>query len=164
AIVPFYGQGMNAGFEDCSVLHEIMNIHFGEENLTVDSKTWEKVLNEYQIARKPNGDAIADLALRNFVEMRDLVSDPNFLLRKRIEKSIHKLYPEYLPLYSIVTFTHVPYSVALAVSKQQDEMMEELIKEFELDATSETISELFSEDKLRLRLDEMLGRINKMMR
>ena len=67
AIVPFYGEGMNAGYEDCKVLNDLLNEH-GDDN-------WPVVLAAYGKARKPNGDAIADLSLRNFVEMRDLVAD-----------------------------------------------------------------------------------------
>ncbi|MGB0178266.1 MAG: FAD-dependent oxidoreductase, partial [Owenweeksia sp.] len=78
AIVPFYGQGMNSGFEDCTVLHELLS-EYGDDN-------WEQVLEEFQKSRKPDADAIADLAMRNFVEMRDLTGDPDFLLQKKIEK------------------------------------------------------------------------------
>jgi kynurenine 3-monooxygenase len=77
AIVPFYGEGMNAGYEDCKVLNDLLNEH-GDDN-------WAIVLRLRHAARKPNGDAIADLSLRNFVEMRDLVADPRFILRKKIE-------------------------------------------------------------------------------
>ena len=76
AIVPFYGQGMNCGFEDCVVLNELVEKH---------QHQWPKILNEYQNLRKPDGDAIADLAIANFIEMRDKTADPKFLLQKKIE-------------------------------------------------------------------------------
>lgn len=119
AIVPFYGQGMNSGFEDCSVLEEMLAEH-GED--------WENVLEEFQKSRKPNADAIADLAMRNFVEMRDLTGDPNFLLRKKIENRFYGKYPEkWMPLYSMVTFSHIPYSDALKEGLRQDGIMEKIM-------------------------------------
>lgn len=118
AIVPFYGQGMNAGFEDCSILLEIIDT--GITN-------WSQILDKFQQLRKYNTDAIADLALRNFVEMRDLVADQNFLLRKKIEARIHKKFHEYIPLYSMVTFSHIPYSKALGISKKQDYLMKKIM-------------------------------------
>lgn len=113
AIVPFYGQGMIAGFEDCRVLNELLDKY---------NDDWAVVLPEYERSRKPNGDAIADLALRNFVEMRDLVAQPEFLLRKKIESVLSQKFPEkYVPLYTLVTFSpHVEYKDALAESKKQD--------------------------------------------
>ena len=77
AIVPFFGQGMNCGFEDCAVLNGLMEKF--EDN-------WDRIMPEYQRLRKPDGDAIADLALNNFVEMRDKVADPKFLLQKKRSK------------------------------------------------------------------------------
>src|SRR5690606_9618705 len=77
AIVPFYGQGMNAGFEDATVLSGLME-EYGDD--------WGKILRDYDLKRRPNGDAVAELALLNFVEMRDKVADPDFLERKKIEK------------------------------------------------------------------------------
>ena len=119
AIVPFYGQGMNCGFEDCTVLDQLMEKH---------GDNWEKILNEFQESRKPNSDAIAELAVMNFVEMRDLVGSKEFLLRKKIEARIHDKFPDkWLPLYSQVTFSDIPYSVALANGKKQDEIMRKVM-------------------------------------
>ena len=111
AIVPFYGQGMNAGFEDCYLLNQVA------DELNED---WPKVIHEFEAKRKPDADAIADLALRNFIEMRDLVVDEHFLLQKKVEKAIHQKHPDYLPLYSMVTFSELPYSVALEKGRQHD--------------------------------------------
>jgi kynurenine 3-monooxygenase len=119
AIVPFYGEGMNCGFEDCRVLDELIEEH---------DRDWTKVLSAYQLLRKPNGDAIADLSLRNFIEMRDLVADPTFLLRKKIESKIFKKHPEkWVPLYSQVKFSDIPYAEALAEGLRQDKIMEKVM-------------------------------------
>lgn len=120
AIVPFYGQGMNSGFEDCSVLHEIMEKHEGD---------WSKIFNDFEQQRKPDADAISDLAMRNFVEMRDLTGQPDFLLRKKIEARFSERHPDlWTPLYSMVTFSHIRYSEALREGQRQDAVMAELMK------------------------------------
>lgn len=121
-IVPFFGQGMNAGFEDCRVLNGLLDAH---------SDNWNSVLPEYQQLRKPDGDAIAQLALDNFIEMRDLVDDPAFILRKKIEAKLHELYPtRWIPLYSMVTFyDEVRYSEALHTGRLQKMVMEEVLAE-----------------------------------
>lgn len=118
AIVPFYGQGMNSGFEDCRILNKILD----------EEADWKVALERYQKERKANGDAIADLAMRNFIEMRDLTADPQFLLRKKIEAHLHERYPDrWIPLYSMVTFTHIPYEEALRIGKVQDKIMAEVM-------------------------------------
>ncbi len=120
AIVPFYGQGMNAGFEDCTVLDQLME-KFGDD--------LQKVFREFQVLRKPNTDAIAELAVMNFIEMRDLVGSQQFLLQKKIEARIHDKYPsKWLPLYSQVTFSDIPYSVALDNGKRQSEIMKKVMQ------------------------------------
>lgn len=120
-IVPFYGQGMNAGFEDCRVLNDLLNLHQDD---------WSQVLPRFQQVRKPDADAIAELALDNFVEMRDLVADADFLLRKKIEAKIHELFPDkWIPLYSMVTFhDDMRYSDALRIGKEQKEIMDQVMK------------------------------------
>jgi kynurenine 3-monooxygenase len=109
-VVPFYGQGMNCGFEDCDVLDDLIDKH---------SEDWSIILPEFQQLRKP--DAIANLALRNFIEMRDLVADENFLTRKKIEKAMHERHPEkFVPLYALVTFGHTRYSEAQRLGQLHD--------------------------------------------
>ncbi len=121
AIVPFYGQGMNAGFEDISVLDEIIN-DIGDDN-------WQNIFEAYQESRKPNADAIAELSYRNFVEMSSKTADPSFLLRKKIEKRFAEKYPDkWLPMYSRVTFSHRPYEEALKIGDQQAAIMDEVMK------------------------------------
>ncbi|GAB2795372.1 kynurenine 3-monooxygenase [Hymenobacter luteus] len=116
AIVPFYGQGMNAGFEDCTALHELLTRH---------GRDWNVIFREFQQQRKPNADAMADLAVYNFEEMRDRVADPRFLLQKKIESKISTQYPDkWLPLYSQVTFSHLPYAEALANGQAQEQIMQ----------------------------------------
>ncbi len=119
AIVPFFGQGMNCGFEDCTVLNELMN---------QDEDDWKTIFKLFEEQRKPNADAIAELALQNFIEMRDLVGDKKFLLRKKIEANFNKKYPDkWLPLYSQVTFSHIPYADALRNGKNQEEIMKHIM-------------------------------------
>jgi kynurenine 3-monooxygenase len=118
AVVPFYGQGMNAGFEDCRILNSLL-----------DTYRWDDVLPAFQKQRKPDADAIAQLALDNFVEMRDLVADADFLLRKKIEARLHALYPDkWIPLYSMVTFhDSIRYSEAYTISRSQIKIMNEVM-------------------------------------
>jgi kynurenine 3-monooxygenase len=120
AIVPFYGQGMNCGFEDCVVLNDLINKH---------NEDWNKILPEYQSLRKPDADAIADLAIMNFVEMRDKTADPKFLLQKKIEARFNQKYPEkWIPLYSMVTYSpHIRYSVALKSGQKQEAIMQDIM-------------------------------------
>ena len=120
ATVPFYGQGMNAGFEDCTVLWNLMNKH--QEN-------WTAIFDEYQRTHKKNGDALQDLSLHNYHVMRDYVADPKFLLQKKIEAHIFEKHPDkWMPLYSQVTFSHIPYSEAFAVGKKQDNIMKKIME------------------------------------
>jgi len=119
ATVPFYGQGMNGGFEDCTVMWRLMQKH---------NEDWDKVFAEYSKERKPDGDALQDLSLYNYYVMRDYVADPMFLLRKKIEAKFSKLYPEkWLPLYSQVTFSNIRYSEAMASGKAQDRIMDDIM-------------------------------------
>ena len=121
AIVPFFGQGMNCGFEDCSVLNSLIDKHAGK---------WEDILQEFQALRKTDADAIADLALNNFIEMRDKVADPKFLLQKKIEARLHQKYPaKWIPAYAQVTFSpHIRYSEALERGTRQEMIMKEIMR------------------------------------
>lgn len=120
ATVPFYGQGMNAGFEDCTVMNRLMQKH---------NENWEAIFEEYSIERKPDGDALQDLSLDNYFVMRDFVADPDFLLRKKIEAKFSEMYPnKWLPLYSQVTFSNIRYSVAYNQGKKQSEIMDRVME------------------------------------
>jgi kynurenine 3-monooxygenase len=119
ATVPFYGQGMNAGFEDCTVMSDLIQKHGAD---------WKTIFEEYNRERKPDGDALQDLSLGNYIEMRDLVADPMFLLRKKIEGKFSSLYPDkWMPLYSQVTFSSIRYSVALKQGEVQREIMDQIM-------------------------------------
>jgi len=119
AIVPFYGQGMNAGFEDIYVLNTIIH-KYGDD--------WEAIFNEFQQVRKPNADAIAELSYRNFMEMSSKTADPKFLLQKKIEKHFAAQHPEkWLPVYSRVTFSDRPYAEALAEGDAQEAIMKKVM-------------------------------------
>lgn len=126
ATVPFFGQGMNCGFEDCTVMWDLMQKY--DANADADITVFEKVFAEYQKLRKPNGDAVQDLSLLNYVVMRDKVNDPAFQLQQKIERRINELYPEkYFPMYSMVSFSDIEYHVALSKGKEQDTLMTQFI-------------------------------------
>lgn len=120
AIVPFYGQGMNCGFEDCAELHRLIVQH---------DHDWEVIFPAYENARKPNADAIAELSRRNFVEMSDLSGDRMFQLRKMIEAKFSQRHPElWTPLYSMVTFSpEIPYAQALQIGDAQNAIMHKIM-------------------------------------
>jgi kynurenine 3-monooxygenase len=126
AIVPFFGQGMNCGFEDCRVLDELVGEYAGD---------WNAILQQYQTLRKPDADAIADMAISNFTEMRDKTADPKFLLQKKIEAKLHEKYPDkWIPAYSQVTFSpHIRYSEALQRGQKQEAIMREIMKMEEIE-------------------------------
>ena len=120
AMVPFYGQGMNCGFEDCYILNSYLD-KFGHNS-------WDLVFEKFQKQRKPDTDAICQLAMENFVEMRDSVADPKFILRKKIEAKLHDLYPnDWIPLYSMVTFSDMGYAEAYAQGKLQEAVMDKVM-------------------------------------
>jgi len=121
AIVPFYGQGMNCGFEDCAELNRLIDEHEND---------WREIFAAYENRRKPNADAIAELSKRNFVEMSDLSGDAMFQLRKKIEARFHEAYPDlWTPLYSMVTFSpNVPYAKALSLGDEQNKIMERIMR------------------------------------
>ena len=120
AIVPFYGQGMNAGFEDIYTLYHIIGKH---------GDNWERIFEEYQNTRKPNADAIAILSYRNFMEMSSKTADEKFLLQKKIEKRFAAKYPDkWIPVYSRVTFSDRPYAEALAIGDIQERIMQQIMQ------------------------------------
>ena len=115
AVVPFYGQGMNAAFEDCSVLDECLE-QFPENR--------ERAFAEYFRRRKENADALAALAIGNFIEMRDKTASKTFRAKKKLDHSLEAALPGiYLPLYTMVTFTLIPYAQAARRAKRQDRVI-----------------------------------------
>ena len=119
ATVPFYGQGMNAGFEDCRILDELLDKH---------NNNFKTCFKEYSQVRKPNGDGVQDLSMHNFIVMRDKTADTKFLLQKKIEQKFAQQYPEkWVPLYSMVSFSNIPYSEAWQVGMKQEKMMQSIM-------------------------------------
>lgn len=125
ATVPFFGQGMNCGFEDCTVMSALMEQH---------GHDWSLVFSEYERLRKPEGDAVQDLSLQNYLVMRDKVADSDYQFHRRIERRIADLYPGgYFPLYSMVSFTDVNYSVAYNKGNEQELMVKDFIADHGID-------------------------------
>jgi kynurenine 3-monooxygenase len=115
AVVPFYGQGMNAAFEDCVVL---------DDCLEKFPNNRERVFAEYFSRRKENADALADLAIGNFIEMRDKTASRTFRAKKKLDHFLEAVLPGmYLPLYTMVTFTRVPYAQAARRARLQDRLV-----------------------------------------
>ncbi|MCX7728381.1 MAG: FAD-dependent monooxygenase [Bacteroidia bacterium] len=131
AITPFYGQGMNAGFEDCIILMQLLEKH---------QHNWSIILNEYQQIRKKDGDAIAQLALDNHIEMRDKTANPRFILQKKIEQWFYKKHPDkWIPLYDMVTYRpDIRYSEALQKGYYQDKIMQEVLNQPDIEQNWET--------------------------
>jgi len=115
AVVPFYGQGMNAAFEDCVVLDECLAEFPGDR---------QRAFAEYFARRKENADALADLAVQNFIEMRDKTASQTFRAKKKLDHLLEGLLPGiYLPLYTMVTFTRIPYSTAARRARLQNRIV-----------------------------------------
>ena len=141
ATVPFYGQGMNAGFEDCRILDELLDKH---------NNNFKTCFKEYSEVRKPNGDGVQDLSMHNFIVMRDKTADIKFLLQKKIEQKFAQQYPEkWVPLYSMVSFSNIPYSEAWQVGMKQEKMMQSIMN-------ISNINETWDSEEI---MDKMLGLI-----
>jgi kynurenine 3-monooxygenase len=112
AVVPFLGQGMNAAFEDCTVLTQCVRTH---------APNWEAAFRDFEARRKEHLDVLADLCIENFIEMRDRVGSRWFVLKKKLAVALHWLFPRwYLPLYTTIEFTRIPYAEALRRARRQD--------------------------------------------
>ena len=141
AIVPFYGQGMNSGLEDCSILSELID----KLPEGASEEQWESLLDEYSQVRKPAADAILDLALHNYIVMRDKTGDKTYQLQKKIEARIAEAHPDkWKPLYSLVTFSHTPYDEALKRGEMQQAVMNVIMSQSDIETNweSEKIIEL----------------------
>ena len=150
AIVPFYGQGMNASFEDVVVFNEVLDQHEGN---------WEGVFKAYEKARKKDTDAIADLAIDNYYEMRDHVASPIFKEKRKLEMDLEKSFPEqYFSKYSMVTFNEdIPYSKAMEIGRAQDKALLNMIADDEIDTTA-NLEEILK--KVQTETNEILGEDN----
>lgn len=143
AVVPFYGQGMNAGFEDIYELNKII-AKYGDD--------WEQIFQTYQRERKPNADAIAELSYRNFMEMSSKTADPDFILQKKIEKHFSQKHPEkWIPVYSRVTFSERSYVEALAIGDAQEEIMAQVMK-------TPNIGEIWDSTEIEHKILNLLSR------
>ena len=120
AIVPFHGQGMNAGFEDCSELNRLLDKHDDD---------WSQVLPEFDRIRRPNAEAIADMAIENYTTMRSSVIDPKFHLKKELGFELEKRFPDrFMPRYSMVMFQLLPYAEAFDRGQKQKAILNRLVE------------------------------------
>jgi len=169
-IVPFFGQGMNCGFEDLTIFEECIADHVANGGtLFIERRTrreadrrnagrgvregennWEKLFLDFLSRRKENCDAIADMAVENFIEMRDKVGDPKFLLAKSVEKILEKKFPgRYVSRYSLVTFSNVPYKLAQQAGTICDDILAELVSGIEkADDVDLQVAEKLIDEKL----------------
>lgn len=133
-IIPFYGQGLNCGFEDCTFLNECFDKY----------NNWEDLFQNYEKERKKNTDAIAELSYDNFLELREKVADPTFVLKRKLEAELESAYSDqFQSKYSMVTFTRMPYEEALIRGRRQDQIL------------MEACSKVKSLEEINL--DEMMG-------
>ena len=134
AIVPFYGQGMNASFEDVFVFDSVLNQFEGD---------WATVFSEFQKQRKIDADAIADLAIDNYYEMRDHVANPLFKEKRIVEMGLEKFFPtEYFSKYSLVTFNeHIGYHEAMTKGRAQDKVLLKMVEESKFSTSPKTTKE-----------------------
>lgn len=146
AIVPFHGQGMNCAFEDCVALQDL--IAANQEQGNID---WPQVFEAFESERRPNAHAIAEMALENYLEMRDAVADPRYQLRRQLELQLARRLPDrFVPRYSMVMFERVPYAVARERGEQQLQLLQELtsgkndLSEIDLTAATELATERMS--------------------
>ena len=141
ATVPFYGQGMNCGFEDCRILDDIL-----EKNHDNLGSSFE----EFNQKRKKEADGVQDLSMHNFIVMRDKTADPKFLLQKKIENKFSELYPEkWTPLYSMVSFTNVSYSKAWDIGMKQESIMKTIM-------SIPNIENIWESDKIMSKINNLL--------
>ncbi len=139
AVVPFYGQGMNASFEDCRILNQLIGQH---------GTDWETVFDEFTNVRKPNADAIAEMAEENFYEMRDAVANPVFQRKRELETRLEQTFPDYFSKYSMVTFREdLPYLTAKQKGNAQDKLLMEICAEIE-DVSGIDLNEVLENLKL----------------
>lgn len=137
AVVPFFGQGMNASFQDCTVLNQIMGLH---------NNNWNAILSEFSNEHVRNGYAIADMAVENYLEMRDYVTDPYYIKRRELELKMERIFPdEFLPRYSMVSFHRIPYAKVYAKGEYQNKLMDRILDKYEPDDVDESLVKRFME-------------------
>ncbi|GEQ87111.1 kynurenine 3-monooxygenase [Patiriisocius marinistellae] len=161
AIVPFYGQGMNASFEDVVVFDEILNKHESKNN---ESNDWKKIFYAYEMARKKDTDAIADLAVDNFHEMKEHTASPLFQQKRKLEMAFESQFPtEYFSKYSLVTFNEdITYHAAMTLGRAQDKAILNLLDDGKLTddmAVKEKLALVKKETAEALHDDEVVGNL-----
>ena len=152
AIVPFYGQGMNASFEDVFVFDSVLNQFEGD---------WATVFSEFQKQRKIDADAIADLAIDNYYEMRDHVANPLFKEKRIVEMGLEKFFPtEYFSKYSLVTFNeHIGYHEAMTKGRAQDKVLLKMVEESKFSNSPKTTKE-----EMTILLEKVQEETNKLLK
>jgi kynurenine 3-monooxygenase len=152
AIVPFYGQGMNASFEDVFVFDSVLNQFEGD---------WTTVFSEFQKQRKIDADAIADLAIDNYYEMRDHVANPLFKEKRIVEMGLEKFFPtEYFSKYSLVTFNeHIGYHEAMTKGRAQDKVLLKMVEESKFSNSPKTTKE-----EMTILLEKVQEETNKLLK
>ena len=137
AVVPFFGQGMNASFEDCTVLMDCVDS--GDDN-------WLNIFSSYNKMRKPDADAIAQMAIENYIEMRDSVAQSDYKAKREIANSLSIEFPDrFIPRYNMVSFTSIPYSEVYKRGKIQQEIISQLMEnELDLQKAEKLITEKLS--------------------
>jgi len=142
AVVPFFGQGMNASFQDCSVMNDLIHLHKGN---------WYSIFEVFSSIQIPNGHAIADMAIENYLEMRDHVNDPKYKKRRKLELALEKQFPdEFIPRYSMVSFHQIPYAEVYKRGEKQSELIDQLL---EKDSTGESIDETLVKNIIETHLE-----------
>ena len=152
AIVPFYGQGMNASFEDVFVFDTVLNQFEGD---------WSTVFSEFQKQRKIDADAIADLAIDNYYEMRDHVANPLFKEKRIVEMGLEKFFPtEYFSKYSLVTFNeHIGYHEAMTKGRAQDTILLKMVEESKFSTSSK-----ITKEEMTILLEKVQEETNKLLK
>jgi kynurenine 3-monooxygenase len=121
AVVPFFGQGMNASFEDCEVLMDYIDKCHGN---------WQAIFTTFNEKRKPDTDAIAKMAIENYIEMRDMVAQPEYIVRKKLANDLHREFPnQFIPRYNMVSFSSIPYAEVYRRGMVQKEIISNLKNE-----------------------------------
>ena len=120
AVVPFFGQGMNASFQDCSTLAKLMG---------QNENDWKTIFNAFSSVQVENGHAIADMALENYMEMRDHVNDPEYKKRREMELKLERMFPgQFIPRYSMVSFHQIPYAEVYQRGERQFNIIGDVLK------------------------------------
>ena len=119
AVVPFFGQGMNASFQDCSTLANLMG---------QNENDWEIIFKDFSSTQVENGHAIANMAIENYLEMRDHVNDPEYKKRRNVELKLERMFPgQFIPRYSMVSFHKIPYAEVYQQGEKQFKIISDVL-------------------------------------